>query len=106
MGDWFGAMARMIGALARPRTRTVRISTGSRSVEATLVDLDDRLLDDVGLTRAGGLLPTEPPRSWALQRRGVGRQSGGAISKPAKSKPGETVQLTSVQAPRLVAVCQ
>ncbi len=38
--------------------------------------------------------------------RGTGRQSGGASSKPAKSKPGATVQPTSVHAPRLVADCQ
>ena len=33
------------------------------------------------------------------------RQPGGAISKPEKSKPGATVQPTSVQAPRLCACC-
>ena len=37
--------------------------------------------------------------------RGVGRQPGGASSKPSNRKPGATVQPTSVQAPRLVAVC-
>jgi hypothetical protein len=34
-----------------------------------------------------------------------GLKSGGAISKPANSKPGATVQPTSVQAPRLSADC-
>ncbi len=71
---------------------------------AALADLDDRLLADLGVSRSGAPLPVEALRP--AQRRGVGRQSGGAISKPEKSKPGETVQLTSVQAPRLVAVCQ
>ena len=37
---------------------------------------------------------------------GPGRQSSGAISNPAKSNPGATTQLTSVQAPTDSAVCQ
>jgi len=78
-----------------------RMAAGSGDA---LAHLDDRLLADLGVTRSGAPLPREPLR--AAYRRGVGRQSGGAISKPEKSKPGETVQLTSVQAPRLVAVCQ
>ena len=37
--------------------------------------------------------------------REVGRQSGGASSKPAKSKAGLTVQPTSDQRPRETALC-
>ena len=36
---------------------------------------------------------------------GVGRQSGGANSKPVKSKAGLTVQPTRVQRPRETALC-
>lgn len=53
--------------------------------------------------RRSGRERRRPP---AGLQRGIGRQSGGAISKPSKRKPGATVQLTRVQAPRLVAVCQ
>jgi hypothetical protein len=106
MAHRFEAVMRSIGALVRSRMWGSATRTGARYPETRLSDLDDRLLDDLGLTRSGEPLPREPSRNRAPQRRGVGRQSGGAISKPAKSKPGETVQLTSVQAPRLVAVCQ
>ena len=36
----------------------------------------------------------------------AGSQSGGASSKPLNSKPGDTVQPTSVQAPSERAACQ
>lgn len=96
MIGWIETMARLLAAgLARRRGERVQTCA-----DGALTQLDDTLLADLGVTRSGVPLPMEP------HRRGVGRQSGGAISKPEKSKPGETVQLTSVQAPRLVAVCQ
>ncbi len=89
---------RMVASLGR------RVESAPAPIADILDDLDERLLVDLGVMRSGAPLPAETVRP--AQRRGVGRQSGGAISKPEKSKPGETVQLTSVQAPRLVAVCQ
>ena len=50
------------------------------------------------------------PASASMSSSGVGpaggHQPGAATSKPANSKPGATVQPTSVQAPRLRACCQ
>src|SRR5262249_58113969 len=43
---------------------------------------------------------------FAKRQAQPGFQPRGASSKPAKSKPGATVQPTSVQAPRLSAACQ
>jgi uncharacterized protein YjiS (DUF1127 family) len=99
MVRWIEATRRGVAAGFERWRRAVPAGPGN-----ALAELDDRLLADLAVTRAGKPLPAEALRP--IQRRGVGRQSGGAISKPEKSKPGETVQLTSVQAPRLVAVCQ
>ena len=48
-------------------------------------------------------VPTWPRPTGACR---YGDHSGGASSKPLKSKPGATVQPQSVQSPRLCAACQ
>jgi hypothetical protein len=70
---------------------------------ATLVLLAAALAGLVVARRAAG---TRAAAGRLQRRRGVGRQSGGASSKPENWKAGPTVQPTSVQAPRLSAVCQ
>ena len=88
-------LARLLYPSANRRIQpfSTAISSAGHGVERPLLDGAHE--------RGRGLAHAPPPDG-----RGVGRQSGGAISKPAKSKPGATVQPTSVHAPRLVAVCQ
>ena len=59
---------------------------------------------------AGWITGSTPHHQWrpvhGLNRGSTGSKPSGASSKPAKSKPGATVQPVSVHAPRLWALCQ